>query len=131
MFSLGAAGALAMTAGRADAANLPGLPEQAELLQAALENNPQEDLTDAVEAFGVAELRLATNTINNLMDETTAAGTQRLQRLMINDKTLLEEEIPFPVTKKGRVQPRGVARLERIQEALRRYIKNSDNLLKF
>ena len=32
--------------------------------------------------FGIGELRLATNVINDIMDDRTAAATQRLQRLM-------------------------------------------------
>jgi len=65
------------------------------------------------------------------MDEATAAGTQRLQRLMIHNKYLMEDEIPFPVSKKGVVQKRGPARLERCQGFLKNYVKYSKELLEF
>jgi len=98
---------------------------------AKLEADPQADVGYMVTDFGIADLREATNTINNLMDEATAAGTQRLQRLMIHNKYLMEDEIPFPVSKKGVVQKRGPARLERIKASTVRYIEYSKELLQF
>jgi hypothetical protein len=107
------------------------LQTQAEEALAKLTKNPQEDLMYMVEKFGIAELRDATNTINNLMDGPSAAGTQRLQRLMIQAKYQLEDDVPFPVTRKGVVQPRGEQRLGRIRAALEEYIKNSKDLVEF
>ncbi|CAK0824397.1 unnamed protein product, partial [Prorocentrum cordatum] len=94
--------------------------KEAEEVLAKLQEDPQADVSYAVQEFGIADLRVATNTINNLMDEATAAGTQRLQRLMIHNKYLYEDELPFPVSKKGVVQKRGPARLARIEESLKR-----------
>mmetsp|Transcript_101605 Transcript_101605/g.264958 ORF Transcript_101605/g.264958 Transcript_101605/m.264958 type:complete len:214 (-) Transcript_101605:347-988(-) len=104
---------------------------EAEDVLAKLEADPQADVGYVVTDFGIADLRQATNTINNLMDEATAAGTQRLQRLMIMNKYLFEDEIPFPVSKKGVVQKRGPARLDRIKVALNRYVQYSKELLEF
>jgi len=105
--------------------------KEAEDVLAKLEADPQADVSFAVQEFGIADLREATNTINNLMDEATAAGTQRLQRLMIHNKYLYEDEIPFPVSKKGVVQKRGPARLARIQSSLKNYMRYSKELLQF
>merc|ERR1712079_856035 len=96
-----------------------------------LAEDPQTDLQAKIKRFGISELREATNTINNLMDENTAAGIQRFQRLMIQAKYQYEDEIPFPLNKKGAPQPRGEVRLARIEEALNSYIDNSKKLLEF
>jgi len=97
----------------------------------ALEADPQAELTTMIKPLGISELRRATNTINNLMDDSSAAGTQRLQRLMIMAKYKYEDEIPMPISKKGVVQPRGEKRLERVKEALNDYVKYSKEILKF
>ncbi|CAK0794272.1 unnamed protein product [Prorocentrum cordatum] len=112
-------------------AKVESLLKEAETILAKLEEDPQADVSFAVQEFGIADLRVATNTINNLMDEATAAGTQRLQRLMIHNKYLYEDEIPFPVSKKGVVQKRGPARLARIQASLKKYAEYSRELLQF
>jgi len=104
---------------------------QAEGALAALTNDTQADLDYIIEKFGIADLREATNTINNLMDGPSAAGTQRLQRLMIQAKYQLEDDVPFPVSRKGAVQPRGPQRASRVRECLQEYIQNSVELLKF
>ncbi|CAK0801299.1 unnamed protein product, partial [Prorocentrum cordatum] len=52
------------------------LLEEAEGVLAKLDEDAQADVSYAVQDFGIADLRQATNTINNLMDEATAAGTQ-------------------------------------------------------
>jgi len=96
-----------------------------------LTSDDQVDLSYVITDYSLADLRASTNTINNLMDEATAAGTQRLQRLMIHNKYLYEDEIPFPVSKKGVVQKRGPARLKRIEESLKKYISYSKELLEF
>jgi len=97
----------------------------------ALNDDPQAELTSIIKPLGISELRRATNTINNLMDDSSAAGTQRLQRLMIMSKYKYEDEIPMPISKKGVVQPRGEKRLERVKEALNDYVKYSKEILKF
>merc|ERR1712060_454747 len=94
------------------------LKEEAEKALATLKTNPQADLAGLIKKFGIADLRDATNTINNLMDEQSAAGSQRHQRLMIQAKYALEDDLPLPVTKKGAIQARGDKRLERITRAL-------------
>merc|ERR1711879_144526 len=104
------------------------LKDEAELALATLKTNPQADLA-GINKFGIADLRDATNTINNLMDEISAAGTQRHQRLMIQAKYALEDDLPMPVSKKGVVQERGAKRLERIEDALKMYVKESSQLL--
>lgn len=107
------------------------LQAEAEAALAKLKEDPQADLTGMISQFGISDLRQATNTINNLMDESTAAGTQRLQRLMIQAKYQFEDDIPFPVSRKGKQQPRGELRLARVKEALKEYVKESKALLKF
>merc|ERR1719277_2304805 len=107
------------------------LQQQAEAALVLLQKDPQADLTYMIKPFGIAELRDATNTINNLMDDYSAAGIQRLQRLMIQSKYRFEEDAPFPISKKGVVQPRGEKRLERIQSCLKDYVVNSKEMLKF
>eukprot|EP00416_Gambierdiscus_australes_P035937 CAMPEP_0171110142 /NCGR_PEP_ID=MMETSP0766_2-20121228/71185_1 /TAXON_ID=439317 /ORGANISM="Gambierdiscus australes, Strain CAWD 149" /LENGTH=235 /DNA_ID=CAMNT_0011571979 /DNA_START=28 /DNA_END=735 /DNA_ORIENTATION=- len=112
-------------------AKIIALQTEVEEALARLEKNPQEDLTGMIQPFGIADLREATNIINNLMDENTAAGIQRLQRLMIQAKVRFEDDIPFPVSQKGVVQPRGAKRTERIASAFKEYIKRSTELLEF
>eukprot|EP00415_Alexandrium_ostenfeldii_P000730 UN0730 len=116
---------------KAAKAKIIQLQQEAEDALAKLEKNPQEDLSGMIQKFGIADLREATNTVNNMMDETTAAGTQRLQRLMIQAKYKFEDDIPFPVSQKGAVQQRGELRVQRIKGALEEYIKESKELLKF
>merc|ERR1712039_546225 len=103
----------------------------AEAALSTLQKDPQADLVGMIKPLGISDLRRATNTINNLMDDSSAAGTQRLQRLMIMSKYKFEDEIPMPISKKGVVQPRGEKRLERVKEALNDYIKYSKEILKF
>merc|ERR1711924_591597 len=105
------------------------LKEEAETALKTLEKNSQSDMSFMINKFGIADLRDATNTINNLMDEISAAGTQRHQRLMIQAKYALEDALPMPVSKKGVVQERGAKRLERINDALIMYVKESSQLL--
>mmetsp|Transcript_68630 Transcript_68630/g.149365 ORF Transcript_68630/g.149365 Transcript_68630/m.149365 type:complete len:223 (-) Transcript_68630:142-810(-) len=107
------------------------LQEESEDALKRLEANPQEDLSYMLRNFVIADLRDATNVINNLMDDSSAGGTQRLQRLMINAKYRLADDAPFPVTKKGAVQARGPNRLERVKAALTEYVKASKSLLAF
>jgi len=107
------------------------LLDEAEKAMAALEKDPQADLVPMIKPLGISELRRATNTINNLMDDSSAAGTQRLQRLMIQAKYQVEDDIPMPISKKGVVQPRGEKRLERIREGLTEFIRYSKDLLQF
>mmetsp|Transcript_23783 Transcript_23783/g.56249 ORF Transcript_23783/g.56249 Transcript_23783/m.56249 type:complete len:239 (-) Transcript_23783:91-807(-) len=116
---------------KAAKAKIIELQTEVEEALAKLEANPQEDLSGMVKQFGIADLREATNTVNNLMDETTAAGTQRLQRLMMQTKYQYEDDIPFPVSQKGVVQSRGEKRAQRIRSAMKAYIKYSNELLKF
>merc|ERR1712039_888557 len=104
---------------------------EAEGALAALEKDPQADLVPMIKPLGISDLRRATNTINNLMDDSSAAGTQRLQRLMIQAKFQFEDDIPMPISKKGVVQPRGEKRLGRLRDALEAYIKDSKQLLQF
>ncbi|CAE7436261.1 unnamed protein product [Symbiodinium natans] len=65
------------------------------------------------------------------MDDKTAAATQRWQRLMIQAKYQWEDDIPFPVTKRGVQKPRGDKRNERIMVSLKNYISGSKELLQF
>jgi len=112
-------------------ATIVALQNEAVAALKSLDDDPQTDLQGMVKRFGISELREATNTINNLMDENTAAGIQRFQRLMIQAKYQYEDEIPFPLSKKGVPQPRGEMRLARVKEALNSYIDNSKALLTF
>jgi len=107
------------------------LQDEAEAALASLQKDPQVDLVPQIKPLGISELRRATNTINNLMDDSSAAGTQRLQRLMIQAKFQMEDDMPMPISKKGVVQPRGEKRLERIEEAMKNYILYSKQLLEF
>merc|ERR1711972_1207254 len=107
------------------------LRDEAESALSTLQKDPQADLVAMIKPLGISDLRRATNTINNLMDDSSAAGTQRLQRLMIQAKYQLEDDIPMPISKKGVVQSRGEKRLARIREALQTYIENSNKLLEF
>merc|ERR1711972_979820 len=107
------------------------LKDEAEAALSTLQKDPQADLVAMIKPLGISDLRRATNTINNLMDDSSAAGTQRLQRLMIQSKYLFEEDIPMPLSKKGVVQPRGEKRLERIKISLNNYIMYSKELLKY
>merc|ERR1712217_703353 len=101
---------------------------EVETAMKTLEADPQADLMGIVKPLGISDLRRATNTINNLMDDSSAAGTQRLQRLMIQAKFQMEDDIPMPISKKGVVQKRGEFRQARIEEALKNYIENSNKL---
>jgi len=128
----------AIIVGDADAApakkakkKVADLLAEAEGALVKLKEDEQADLSYVVTDYSLADLREATNTINNLMDEATAAGTQRLQRLLIHNKYLMEDEIPFPVSKKGVVQKRGPARLKRIVSYTEKYIQFSKELLEF
>lgn len=107
------------------------LQDEAVTALASLQKDPQTDLVPMIKPLGISDLRRATNTINNLMDDSSAAGTQRLQRLMIQTKFQMEEDLPMPISKKGVVQPRGEKRLGRIEEALKNYITYSKQLLEF
>lgn len=98
---------------------------------AKLSKDDQTDLGYMFNQFGIADLREATNLINNIMDSQSAAGTQRLQRLMIQDKYRFEDDLPFPTDKFGKQLPRGPKRAERMRNALTDYIDNSKELLKF
>eukprot|EP00930_Biecheleria_cincta_P033314 TRINITY_DN2307_c0_g1_i2.p1 TRINITY_DN2307_c0_g1~~TRINITY_DN2307_c0_g1_i2.p1 ORF type:complete len:230 (-),score=46.53 TRINITY_DN2307_c0_g1_i2:219-872(-) len=105
--------------------------KQAEDALAALEKDPQADVMSIVTPTDLGEIRLATNVINNLMDDRTAAGTQRLQRLMNEARFLFEDDAPMPVNRAGEVKPRGPQRLNRIQINLGDYVKYSKQLLEF
>lgn len=107
------------------------LQAQAEEALAKLEKDPQADLAYMIQDFGIGELRLATNAINDIMDDKTAAATQRWQRLMIQAKYQWEIDVPFPTTKKGEERPRGEKRNDRIKESLKKYLTASKELLKF
>mmetsp|Transcript_104988 Transcript_104988/g.146381 ORF Transcript_104988/g.146381 Transcript_104988/m.146381 type:complete len:202 (-) Transcript_104988:182-787(-) len=107
------------------------LQAQAEDALAKLEKDPQADLAYMITDFGIGELRLATNAINDIMDDKTAAATQRWQRLMIQAKYQWELDIPFPTTKRGEQRPRGDKRNDRIKVSLKRYIDGSKELLQF
>merc|ERR1711920_385589 len=74
---------------------------EAEVALTKLNENDQADISYIISDFGIADLREATNAINNLMDEATAAGTQRLQRLMIHN-VLDGGRDPFPGLQEGR-----------------------------
>ncbi|CAK9112750.1 Hypothetical protein (Fragment) [Durusdinium trenchii] len=101
------------------------LQAQAEEALAKLEKDPQADLAYMIQDFGIGELRLATNAINDIMDDKTAAATQRWQRLMIQAKYQWEIDVPFPTTKKGEERPRGEKRNDRIKESLKKYLTAS------
>ncbi|CAJ1353936.1 unnamed protein product [Effrenium voratum] len=107
------------------------LLKQAEDALDKLEKDPQVDLQYMCQDFGIGELRLATNTINDIMDDKTAAATQRWQRLMIQAKYQWEDDMPFPTTKRGEQRPRGDKRNDRIKASLKNYIKASKELLQF
>merc|ERR1711972_1213064 len=107
------------------------LRDEADGALAALKKDAQVDLVPMIKPLGISDLRRATNTINNLMDDSSAAGTQRLQRLMIQAKFQMEDDLPMPISKKGVVQPRGEKRLGRIEEALKNYVMYSKQLLEF
>eukprot|EP00930_Biecheleria_cincta_P033315 TRINITY_DN2307_c0_g2_i1.p1 TRINITY_DN2307_c0_g2~~TRINITY_DN2307_c0_g2_i1.p1 ORF type:complete len:211 (-),score=36.38 TRINITY_DN2307_c0_g2_i1:101-733(-) len=105
--------------------------KQAEDALAALEADPQADVMKIVTPTDLGEIRLATNVINNLMDDRTAAGTQRLQRLMNEARFLFEDDAPMPVNRAGEVKTRGPQRLNRIKINLGDYVKYSKQLLEF
>merc|ERR1719379_188938 len=69
------------------------LMEEAEVALSKISADTQADLSYIVSDYGIADLREATNTIKYLMDD----------------------EIPFPVSKKGVVQKRGPARAKRVE----------------
>eukprot|EP00929_Paragymnodinium_shiwhaense_P078492 TRINITY_DN406_c0_g4_i1.p1 TRINITY_DN406_c0_g4~~TRINITY_DN406_c0_g4_i1.p1 ORF type:complete len:216 (-),score=63.89 TRINITY_DN406_c0_g4_i1:206-853(-) len=116
---------------KAARAKVQALQDQAEDAVAKLEKDEQTDLSYMFDQFGIADLREATNSINNLMDSQSAAGTQRLQRLMIQDKYRFEDDLPFPTDKTGKPLARGPKRAQRMKNALVDYIQNSKELLKF
>eukprot|EP00444_Apocalathium_aciculiferum_P057836 CAMPEP_0183602176 /NCGR_PEP_ID=MMETSP0371-20130417/180813_1 /TAXON_ID=268820 /ORGANISM="Peridinium aciculiferum, Strain PAER-2" /LENGTH=221 /DNA_ID=CAMNT_0025814271 /DNA_START=64 /DNA_END=726 /DNA_ORIENTATION=- len=64
--------------------------------RAALDKDEQADITTLLKPLAISEIRQATNSVNNLMDDASAAGVQRLQRLMIQEWYLIEDDIPFP-----------------------------------
>ncbi|CAE7306621.1 unnamed protein product, partial [Symbiodinium pilosum] len=107
------------------------LQNKAESALEKITNDPQADLTFLVEDFGIGDLRDATNIINDIMDDKTAAATQRWQRLMIQAKYQWEDDVPFPTTKRGVQKPRGEKRNERIINSLKNYISGSKELLQF
>eukprot|EP00437_Effrenium_voratum_P041092 CAMPEP_0181476968 /NCGR_PEP_ID=MMETSP1110-20121109/41977_1 /TAXON_ID=174948 /ORGANISM="Symbiodinium sp., Strain CCMP421" /LENGTH=203 /DNA_ID=CAMNT_0023602261 /DNA_START=61 /DNA_END=672 /DNA_ORIENTATION=+ len=107
------------------------LQTQAEQALDMIQKDPQADLSFMVKEFGIGDLRDATNVINDIMDDKTAAATQRWQRLMIQAKYQWEDDIPFPVTKRGVQKPRGDKRNERIISSLKNYISGSKELLQF
>jgi len=112
-------------------ADVKKFQKQAEDALAALEKDPQADVTKIVTPTDIGEIRLATNIINNVMDDRTAAGTQRLQRLMNEARFLFEDDAPMPVNRAGEAKPRGPQRLNRIQINLGDYVKYSKELLAF
>mmetsp|Transcript_56598 Transcript_56598/g.183309 ORF Transcript_56598/g.183309 Transcript_56598/m.183309 type:complete len:218 (-) Transcript_56598:240-893(-) len=99
--------------------------------RAALDKDEQSDITTLLKPLAISEIRQATNSINNLMDDASAAGVQRLQRLMIQEWYLIEDDIPFPLSKKGAVMSRGSERLKRCKGHLEGYAKASKELLEF
>jgi len=99
--------------------------------RAALDKDEQADITSLLKPLAISEIRQATNSINNLMDDASAAGVQRLQRLMIQEWYLIEDDIPFPLSKKGAVMSRGSARLNRCKGHLEGYARASKELLEF
>merc|ERR1719265_220667 len=112
-------------------AKVEALLKEAEGALAAVDKDMQTDLMPMYSRFGIADLRDATNAINDIMDDSSAAGTQRLQRLMIQCKYALEDDIPFPQTKKGKVLPRGDERRDRIVKNLKDYVQYSQELLQY
>ncbi|CAE7888598.1 unnamed protein product [Symbiodinium sp. KB8] len=64
-------------------AKVQELQTQAEQALDMIQKDPQADLSFMVKEFGIGDLRDATNVINDIMDDKTAAATQRWQRLMI------------------------------------------------
>lgn len=127
-----------MIIGNVDDPKIVQSKKEVETMQANVEGalvklraDKQADLMYLVEPFGIADLREATTAINNIMDPPSAAGVQRLQRLMIQCRYAFEDDIPFPSSKKGVVQPRGEKRAERIEKFLSSYIGYSTELLKF
>mmetsp|Transcript_21215 Transcript_21215/g.39896 ORF Transcript_21215/g.39896 Transcript_21215/m.39896 type:complete len:215 (+) Transcript_21215:76-720(+) len=107
------------------------LQNQAEEALDKIQKDPQADLSFMLKDFGIGDLRDATNAINDIMDDKTAAATQRWQRLMIQAKYQWEDDMPFPQTKRGEVRPRGEKRNERIIQSLKNYIAGSKELLQF
>lgn len=116
---------------KAARAKVQALQDEAEDALAKLNEDEQVDLSYMFQQYGIANLREATNLINNLMDAPSAAGTQRLQRLMIQDKYRFEDDLPFPTDKRGNQLKRGPKRAQRMKNALTDYIVNSKELLKF
>lgn len=112
-------------------AKVQELQTQAEQALDMIQKDPQADLSFMVKEFGIGDLRDATNVINDIMDDKTAAATQRWQRLMMQAKYQWEDDIPFPVTKRGVQKPRGDKRNERIIQSLKNYISGSKELLQF
>ncbi|OLQ11832.1 hypothetical protein AK812_SmicGene4257 [Symbiodinium microadriaticum] len=47
-----------------------------------IQKDPQADLSFMVKEFGIGDLRDATNVINDIMDDKTAAATQRWQKYL-------------------------------------------------
>eukprot|EP00933_Yihiella_yeosuensis_P032684 TRINITY_DN2630_c0_g1_i1.p1 TRINITY_DN2630_c0_g1~~TRINITY_DN2630_c0_g1_i1.p1 ORF type:complete len:230 (+),score=50.05 TRINITY_DN2630_c0_g1_i1:80-769(+) len=108
-----------------------GLIAEAKGMKESLANDDQYDVMPKIQALGIAEFRLATNDINNIMDEKTAPAIQRWQRLLIQAKYNFEDEAPFPKTRDGKVKPRGPERLKRMNKLLDQIIFDGEEMLKF
>ncbi|CAE7306599.1 unnamed protein product, partial [Symbiodinium pilosum] len=101
------------------------LQNKAEDALQAIQKDPQATIGIWNLVLGVSKGFRATNIINDIMDDKTAAATQRWQRLMIQAKYQWEDDVPFPVTKRGVQKPRGDKRNERIITSLKNYISGS------
>ena len=110
------------------------IKRQNTLFKEALEkinSDPQADLTYIIEKLGISDIRWATNGVADVLDNPSMLGVYRLQRLMIQNQYMFDDDIPMPTNKKGKVFPRGPARVVRIKKCLTDYAKWSDELLQF
>jgi len=104
---------------------------QAQEVMDKMKQDPQTDLTSYIGDARIGQFRLATNLLDELLDDSSAAGVQRLQRLMIGKLYIQNEEGPFPISKKGVVQPRGPVKADRFIKASEEFVNYSKQYLKF
>jgi len=110
------------------------IKRQNKLFKEALEKitaDPQADLTYIIEKLGISDIRWAVNGVADVLDNPSMLGVYRLQRLMIQNQYMFDDDIPMPTNKKGKVFPRGPKRVERVRKCLTDYAKWSDELLQF
>lgn len=107
------------------------LTTEVETIQTKLKEDGQADLEGYVSQKKIADFRTASNLLDELLDDSSAAGVQRLQRLMINELYVMNEDMPFPVSRKGKQQPRGPIKKGRVIVATENFLKYSKQYFEF